>query len=104
MSNKRRASAGRASQQQNLLLLGGFVLAAVAIVVVVAILSSRSGAASNFKPEVAGAPRLSVTQDLVDHGDVKFENYVESVYTVRNVSDQPLIFLSAPKVELIEGC
>lgn len=59
----------------------------------------------NFEPEVTGAPRLEVLpQDVIDYGEVKLGEVVTTVYTVRNVGDQPLTILGEPRVELVEGC
>ncbi len=59
---------------------------------------------SNFKPEVSGAPRVSVPQDNFDYGAVKLGETIETVFDVRNTGDQPLVILGEPRVELIEGC
>ena len=59
---------------------------------------------ASFTPEVSGAPRVMVTQDNIDYGDVKLGNTVKTVFEVRNVGDQPLSILGEPIVELVEGC
>lgn len=55
-------------------------------------------------PQVVGAPRVQVTPEMIDHGDVRYGTPVESIFLVRNVGDQPLTILGEPRVELIEGC
>ncbi|MDK3161444.1 hypothetical protein QPK87_33555 [Kamptonema cortianum] len=76
-----------------------------AIVVVVAIVAAIIGSRREpFEPEVAGAPRAEVDQTSIDHGSLRFEQPVESIFRVRNVGDQPLIILGEPRVELVEGC
>jgi len=67
-------------------------------------LISRGNKATNFTPEVTGAPSVEVAQAALDHGDVKLNTPVESVFRVRNVGDQALIILGEPQVEVIEGC
>jgi len=76
-----------------------------AIVVVLAIVAAMTGSRREpFEPEVAGAPRAEVDQTSIDHGAVRFEQPVESVFRVRNVGDQPLTILGEPRVELLQGC
>lgn len=57
-----------------------------------------------FEPQVTGAPRAEVDRISIDHGDIRFEEPVESIYRIRNVGDQPLLILGEPRVQLIEGC
>lgn len=59
---------------------------------------------SPYVPDVTGGPHIEVDQTSIDHGDQRFDTPVESVFRVRNVGDQPLVFLGEPQVELIEGC
>lgn len=54
--------------------------------------------------EVKGAPRVAVAQESVDHGDIKFDTPVSSIFQVSNVGDKPLQILGEPQVELVEGC
>lgn len=57
-----------------------------------------------FVPEVEGAPHAEVSNTVIDHGEVKFEQPVASVFRIRNVGDQPLTIVSEPRIELIQGC
>lgn len=58
-----------------------------------------------FVPEVLGGPRVAVAQEVVDFGDVPVNKYVQAVFRVRNVGDQPLrIFDQEPPLEVVEGC
>lgn len=58
-----------------------------------------------FVPEVQGAPRLVVTQEMVDFGDVPVNKYVQAVFHVRNVGDQTLHLLDRePPLQVVEGC
>jgi hypothetical protein len=74
-----------------LLLIGGGFLA-----------FGRGG--SDVPVVVAGAPRVSVVQDVFDYGQVKVNTPIETVFRVQNVGDQPLKILGTPEVELREGC
>jgi hypothetical protein len=75
------------------------------IVVVLAIVAVVTGTRREpFEPEVTGEPRAEVDQSSIDHGLVRFNQPVESVFRVRNVGDQPLTILGEPRVELVEGC
>jgi hypothetical protein len=56
------------------------------------------------RPEVTGAPQLTVDQTTVDAGMVKFETPVQAAFRLRNTGDKPLQILGEPQVELIEGC
>jgi hypothetical protein len=58
----------------------------------------------DFTPAVTGAPRVSVSQDYIDYGDVKLGTTVTTTFDVRNIGDQPLAILGEPRVELVEGC
>lgn len=76
-----------------------------AIMVVLAIVAAVTGnRRQSFEPEVTGAPRAEVDQTSIDHGSLRFEQPVESVFKVRNVGDQPLTVLGEPRVELLQGC
>lgn len=82
------------------------VLAAVAVVLVGGVLwlASRANPASDFVPEVSGAPRVAVAQEVVNYGDVRLNTPLEAVFRVRNVGDQPLYIQGEPQVELVQGC
>lgn len=76
-----------------------------AIVIVLAIVAIITGNRREpFDPEVTGAPRAEFDQTRFDHGSLRFEQPVESVFRVRNVGDQPLTILGEPRVELLQGC
>jgi hypothetical protein len=59
---------------------------------------------SDFKPDVTGAPRVSVPEDTIDYGDVELGTTVTTEFDVRNTGDQPLVILGEPQVEVVEGC
>ena len=54
--------------------------------------------------DIRGAPRAAVAQESVDHGDLKFDTPVSTVFQVSNIGDKPLQILGEPQVELVEGC
>ena len=55
-------------------------------------------------PEVRGMPRVAVTPETIDYGDVKLDTSIRSVFHVSNIGDEPLQILGEPEVELIRGC
>jgi len=89
-------------------LWSGVAILILFIVVVVGLLqkntTTESIASSDFKVEINGAPRIAVKQDTVDYGDQHYNVPVESVFTVGNIGDQPLIIQGQPVVEVVEGC
>lgn len=102
MSKSKKLQPTKSSQRPTWLLPAVIV---GAIVVVLAIVAAMTGSRrESFEPEVAGAPRAEVDQTSIDHGAVRFEQPVESVFRVRNVGDQPLTILGEPRVELLQGC
>jgi len=67
--------------------------------------SSSSGVVTlDVTPEVTGAPRLAVNQEVIDEGYVKLDNTIRTTFRLRNVGNQPLHILGEPVVELVEGC
>ena len=58
-----------------------------------------------YVPEVVGGPRMAVSQEIFDYGDVKVNTPIETVFRVRNIGDEVLQFLDdEPLVELKDGC
>jgi hypothetical protein len=74
------------------------------VVAVLVVLQPWSGSKPQATPEVAGAPRLSVDQLIVDEGYVKYSVPIRTTFRLSNVGDQPLKILSQPQVVLVEGC
>jgi hypothetical protein len=67
--------------------------------------SSEAGVVTlDVTPEVAGAPRLAVDQEVIDEGYIKLNNTIRTTFRLRNVGDEPLHILGEPAVELVEGC
>jgi hypothetical protein len=85
-----------------------WALPAVVIAVVGTLLALLSILTGVFRPayvpEFAGGPHAEVDQLVIDHGDQRFNQFVQTVFRVRNVGDQELMIFRAPRVELIEGC
>lgn len=105
--NPRGKTTPKRTQQPPWLIIGiGLLLFSGATILA---LASRAGSgslsqAANFTPQVAGAPRLAVSPEQVDHGNVKLNTTIDSVFEVRNVGDKPLQILGEPRVEVVEGC
>ncbi len=65
---------------------------------------TADGSSSDSVAPVTGAPRVSVARSTIDHGNVKLNTTIDSVFMVKNVGDQDLIVQGEPRVELVEGC
>jgi hypothetical protein len=82
-----------------LLAVGGLLL------VVAAVFFTGRGDTTPMAPvEVQGQPSLKIDQELVDFGQVKFEQPVYVTFTLSNVGDQTLHFSEKPFIEVLEGC
>ncbi len=67
--------------------------------------SSNTGVVTlDVTPEVSGAPRLAVDQELIDEGYIKLNKTIRTTFRLRNVGDEPLHIMGEPAVELVEGC
>jgi hypothetical protein len=64
----------------------------------------QSSGKTGIPIQVSGAPRVAVAQESVDHGDLKFDTSVSTIFQVSNIGDKPLQILGEPRVELVEGC
>jgi hypothetical protein len=51
-----------------------------------------------------GGPRLAVDRELIDFGAVRYSQFVEARFRLKNVGDQPLQLPASPTVEVVEGC
>ena len=96
-----RYSKKRQSQNQSwvpvLITLGGLLLVGLAFL---ALRKSTPGAAI----EVTGMPSLKVDQEIVDLGDMKFNQPAQVSFQLTNVGDQTLQFTKDPYIEVVEGC
>ncbi|HIQ06054.1 MAG TPA: hypothetical protein EYH31_10295 [Anaerolineae bacterium] len=63
-----------------------------------------TGGEIDVTPQVRGAPRVEVLEEVMDYGDVRVNTPIRTVFRVRNVGDQPLRILGEPQVELVQGC
>jgi hypothetical protein len=61
------------------------------------------GAAGEPAPHRVG-PRLAVDQELIDFGAVRYNQFVEARFHLKNVGDQPLRLPASPPLEVAEGC
>jgi hypothetical protein len=108
MSKKRRSKKTKASPKRQFpwlwLAVGGAVLLVIGGLSLVWP-SSDSGVVSlDVTPEVTGAPRLAVDQEVIDEGYIKLDKTIRTTFRLRNVGDEPLYVMGEPAVELVEGC
>lgn len=88
-----------------LILLGAIVGALILVAAIMLINQQQQNSPPpDYVPEVTGAPRVAVAEDVVDYGDVQLNSTIETVFHVQNVGDEPLHIQGEPQVELIEGC
>lgn len=100
---KSRSSTKATSLHRPVWLLPVIIVGAIAaILAIIALVTGNRD--EPFEPQVTGVPRAEVDQTSIDHGTVRFEQSVESVFRIRNVGDQPLLILGEPRVQLMEGC
>jgi hypothetical protein len=66
--------------------------------------ANREKGPSGYVPEVTGGPSLRVDRDLIDFGDVQFNQAVTATVQLINVGDMPLKILRDPYIEVKEGC
>jgi hypothetical protein len=57
-----------------------------------------------FANRESGTPSISVDQQRIDYGDVKFDESKSFAITVTNTGDGPLRFKEQPYIEVLEGC
>ncbi len=58
----------------------------------------------DFTPVAGEGPRIEITRDTLDYGDVEYNVPVNAVFYVRNVGDEPLILEDTPQIEVVKGC
>jgi cell division septal protein FtsQ len=83
------------------LFLGGLLLVTAGSVIGYSAWKNRSD------PElitVSGQPSLTVDQELIDYGDVKFDTPKTFAINLTNVGDETLRINDTPYVEVREGC
>jgi len=99
MSRKqKRPKHRKQKQEQNfpwiLLILGGIFIA------VAAFLFARQGGGGDG----GGTPSITVDQQKIDYGDVKFGVSKTFAIKVTNTGDGTLRFKEAPYIQVLEGC
>lgn len=108
MTKKRYSKKVKASPKRRFpwlwLAVGGAVLLVIGGLSLVWTSSNSAVVTLDVTPEVIGAPRLAVDQDIIDEGYIKLNNTIRTTYRLRNVGDEPLYILGEPQVELAEGC
>ena len=80
---------------------GGLLLVTAGITIGKSILEKRP---DQSLIAVSGQPSLKVDQELIDHGDVKFNTNKSFAISLTNVGDEPLQISEVPYVEVREGC
>lgn len=75
----------------------------VAAVILFSVLGNKEKN-NTITTNTGASPRISVDQEQVDFGDVKFNKMVTASFKVTNNGGQPLKFTKQPYIELIEGC
>jgi hypothetical protein len=79
--------------------------AALVVVVAVWFIVNNQKDSSVTESELTGAPpKLEVDKELIDFGDVPFNEFVTARFKVSNTGGQPLHFTQNPYVEIVEGC
>jgi hypothetical protein len=76
----------------------------LAMTVVVGVYIYLQSQRNSFEPLVTGAPRVQVTNPVVDHGELRVNEMVTTAFEIQNVGDENLYFTGEPYVEVIEGC
>jgi hypothetical protein len=57
-----------------------------------------------YTPEITGRPAAQIDRTFFDYGDVAVNTPVTTIFTVRNIGDEPLFILDTPYVQVVEGC
>ncbi len=103
MAKHKRRGARRVAQSQHRWVPLAVVVVGIALIGA-GLVFAKGDLGAKEAPMVTGAPRLAVSQEMVDYGEIKVNTPVETVFRVRNIGDQPLKILGEPQVELVEGC
>jgi hypothetical protein len=108
MSKKKRRKGRRAQQQGSSRLLPVLVIAAGGALLLVAVglvlAQPWSGGEAQVTPKVAGTPRLTVDQAVIDEGYIQYDVPIQTAFRLSNVGDEPLKIVNAPQVRLVDGC
>ncbi len=93
MSRKHRKQGQRKSFPWPIFIFGGI------LVLVAVFLFAKQGGGGG-----GGAPQITVDQQKIDYGYVKFGNDESFKLKVTNTGDGPLRFKAKPYLEVLEGC
>jgi cell division septal protein FtsQ len=100
--NNKRVGGNRRARSQGrlvwLLLAGGLMM------LVFVFLTWRNASDPPAEILVTGAPHLVVDQELVDFGDVPYNQLVHASFKITNAGDQALRFTQRPTIRVVEGC
>lgn len=100
--NPQRYSKKRQKQQHRwlplLLTLGGLALVGLAF------FALRDQPVPGAAIEVTGSPSLKVNQEMVDLGNMKFNQLADVSFQITNVGDRTLRFSKEPFIEVVDGC
>jgi hypothetical protein len=107
MGSPRRTRTGREKEARRPLpgrpLLFGIV--GLAVLMGVAIWAALPGPrGQSDAAQHRGGARLAVDKDLIDFGSVRYGQFVEARFRLKNVGDQPLRLPASPPIEVVEGC
>jgi hypothetical protein len=108
MSKKTRRKGKGAQKQASSRLLPALVIAAggVLLLAAVGLVLARPGSGGDAQADrkVAGAPRLTVDQAVIDEGYIKYDVPIQTAFRLSNAGDEPLKIVDAPQVRLVDGC
>lgn len=81
------------------------LLAVVGFLVVGAAVYTLLGKSSTTQETTGGTPpNLQVDKELIDLGDVKFNQLARVSFQVSNTGEGPLQLTKEPYIEVVEGC
>ena len=103
---KRRSKRSRSKKSKNYMWLAALTVVSVVVVGIMITSTQKANACETidaFEAQVGG-PQAYIAQDVINHGDVKLNTTVTSVFTIANVGDETLHILGEPQVQLKQGC
>jgi hypothetical protein len=101
MSTRRRRRGGKRYFAWPILAFGGILLIFAAFLFAN---SARGRNEGNGRNDGAGTPNITVDQEKIDYGYVKFGNSESFKIRVSNKGDGTLRFAEQPYVQVMEGC
>jgi hypothetical protein len=101
-TNKQKYSR-RKRGQQNMWLPIGVAMGGV-LLIAVAFLVWGSGLLGDSSGDAGGTPLLVVDQEVIDFGEVKYNQVVQASFQITNVGEGTLQFTEVPYIEVVEGC